>query len=569
MQSVAAAVCAVPVLLLAWRLGGTYLDRYFTRKLTVLCELDDIGNPRPDNKRIQGTAVICGGSIAGLWTARIAADHFEDVAVVEPEPWLATEEGQSNTFDADGTPIESRRENIRTRVMQYTSVHIFQPLALLALRKLFPNVDEEVKNADGRIAAYEVNGHAFGRPIMKIPMHEYPDGNYPECLFMTRELYERLLRRLVTQSSKRIRWVVGTATGINTVPGDPTTLSSVTIRTPEGNGEKIPAALVIDCTGGTQAGLKWLRRIAADTVNTETLQKCAPAGALSWDDVKIEYSTAQPYIVYRFYVPPEARAKLPIPGGYENNIWPYMYMPVPGVERKIFMMNRIEGHRFNIAFCGWGAPPMPMDFDSIKDWFKNFSIDHQKIPEWILPLLDILLEYKDQCEILTGKYSDPSWLRFERAPYVPSNFIAIGDAVMRVNPVFGQGCSKATIGALALDGFLKSSSYANLTTIPAGFGREFFKMHKNKIESIWDGTKPTDYMWDTTRPVKGEKHSDEWLNGVLGNIVMDLAGRDPEVDAALFKVRFFLGPSTALLAPHLLVKIIAFAVRQKLGLVPA
>lgn len=70
-----------------------------------------------------------------------------------------------------------------------------------------------------------------------------------------------------------------------------------------------------------------------------------PSGALSWDDVKIEYNTAQKYISYRFHVPPEARGRLPIPGGYENVPWIYTYMPIPGKENKLFMINRIEGHR--------------------------------------------------------------------------------------------------------------------------------------------------------------------------------------------------------------------------------
>ncbi|KAI5116397.1 hypothetical protein M0805_005865 [Coniferiporia weirii] len=562
----AASACALPVVFFAWRFCGTYLNNYLTRKTTVLYELENIGNPRQDAKRIKGTAVICGGSIAGLWAARVAADHFEDVVVVEPEAWTATEEGKGNTFSAEGAPIDSQREHVRTRVMQYTSVHVFQPLALYALRKLFPNADQEVRNADGRIADYEMNVHAYGRPVMKLPRHEYPDGKYPQCFFMSREMYERLLRRLVVNSSKRIRWVAGTATGVSTASGDPSTLSSVTVRTSEGVEENIAAALVIDCTGGTQAGLKWTRRVAAESSNSAILQKHVPAGALPWDDVKIEYNTAQRFICYRFYVPPEARARLPIPGGYENNVWPYTYMPIPGAERKLFMFNRIEGHRFNLAFCGWGEPPVPMDFDDIKDWFKTFMVDHQKVPDWIFPMVDILLEYRDQCEVLTGKYPDLSWVRYEQAPYVPSNFIAIGDAVMRPNPTFGQGCSKATMGAIALDGFLREAPYSNTTTIPAGFGRKFFKMHKDKIEGVWDGTKPTDYMWDTTRPVQGEKNSDEWLTGGLASLVMDLAGLDGEVDAALYKVRFFLAPATALLAPRLLVKILLFAARRKLGL---
>lgn len=63
------------------------------------------------------------GSIAGLWTARVAADHFEDVLVIEPEEWVGSELGRSNPFDANGDRIEDNAPP-RTRVMQYTnSVH--------------------------------------------------------------------------------------------------------------------------------------------------------------------------------------------------------------------------------------------------------------------------------------------------------------------------------------------------------------------------------------------------------------------------------------------------------------
>jgi hypothetical protein len=70
-------------------------------------------------------------SIAGLWTARVCADHFSRVVVVDPEVW---EEGT-------GEP----RKHKRARVPQYTSLHGYQPFSLLALRKLFPTFDQEVQ----------------------------------------------------------------------------------------------------------------------------------------------------------------------------------------------------------------------------------------------------------------------------------------------------------------------------------------------------------------------------------------------------------------------------------------
>lgn len=62
-------------------------------------------------------------SIAGLWAARIAADHFEEVLVVEPEHWVGTDLGTSNVYNAEGERIVEEKP-VRTRVMQYdNSVH--------------------------------------------------------------------------------------------------------------------------------------------------------------------------------------------------------------------------------------------------------------------------------------------------------------------------------------------------------------------------------------------------------------------------------------------------------------
>lgn len=60
-SQVAAGACAVPLAYLAWRICGKYLEEYFTRKSTVLRELEHIGEARPDGKLIKGTAVVCGG----------------------------------------------------------------------------------------------------------------------------------------------------------------------------------------------------------------------------------------------------------------------------------------------------------------------------------------------------------------------------------------------------------------------------------------------------------------------------------------------------------------------------
>lgn len=61
-------------------------------------------------------------SIAGLWSARVAADHFEEVLIVDPETWLP-DIGKTNRYNAEGIPVFKREAPPRARVAQYSLVH--------------------------------------------------------------------------------------------------------------------------------------------------------------------------------------------------------------------------------------------------------------------------------------------------------------------------------------------------------------------------------------------------------------------------------------------------------------
>ena len=94
--------------------------------------------------------------MAGLWAARVLSDQYEDVLIIEPEAWLATEEGRSNIYDENGIEIEGRRNHSRTRVFQYNTTHAMHWFAYMVLKTLHPNLDEEVKAFDGRFVNKDV-----------------------------------------------------------------------------------------------------------------------------------------------------------------------------------------------------------------------------------------------------------------------------------------------------------------------------------------------------------------------------------------------------------------------------
>jgi 2-polyprenyl-6-methoxyphenol hydroxylase-like FAD-dependent oxidoreductase len=61
----------------------------------------------------------------------------------------------------------------------------------------------------------------------------------------------------------------------------------------------------------------------------------------------------------------------------------------------------------------------------------------------------------------------------KQAASMPNNFVALGDAVIRLNPVNGQGMAKAAVEVIALDGALRRVR-AGRGALPAKFAAKYF-----------------------------------------------------------------------------------------------
>jgi hypothetical protein len=117
----------------------------------------------------------------------------------------------------------------------------------------------------------------------------------------------------------------------------------------------------------------------------------------------------------------------------------------------------------------------------------------------------------------------------------PDNFVAVGDARMRVNPTYGQGCGKASSDAVLLDSLLRC---VQGNRIPAGFSKQYFKAQSQKLDGMLDFTKAegvtgvyaprvpanttADYGFKSTVPAEGETHAvgafGRWYSGHIVKI---------------------------------------------------
>ncbi|KAF7332687.1 hypothetical protein MKEN_00151900 [Mycena kentingensis (nom. inval.)] len=207
-----------------------------------LRQLKRLGKSR--EKLFPGTVVVRGGSVAGILSAR-------------PD-------------------IKSPGK----RIVQWSAAHIYLCLFITGARRLWSNFDEVAKSFGGRYARLisldqyhltyfwystlpaDLQIHFSGVEILG-PEAKYPNGDFPDTLLLRRTGVKKTMHRLLlqTQATSRsgVSVVSGTVRGFHAAP-DKSAVESVTIRRTDGTLETVQdAALLIDCTGKSQAGFKWLQ----------------------------------------------------------------------------------------------------------------------------------------------------------------------------------------------------------------------------------------------------------------------------------------------------------------------
>ncbi|KAJ7932282.1 hypothetical protein B0H13DRAFT_2518783 [Mycena leptocephala] len=479
-----AAPAAYSVLVISWH----WLRRHLLAKHTGFVDLPLLKSRHP-NMKIPGTAVICGGSIAGLLTARVCHDHFERVLIVEAEAWVASEEGRK----MDGW----NQKLVRSRVAQYASLHAFQSFLFEGLKILFPKIENECCRSDIRILPFNPRFNISG-VLLRVPFSSYKS-ELPKTMYLSRSGFETLLRRLVIDEDAypHIELLTGTVTDVLPDPADHSRLSAVVVRTESGLQE-IPAALVADCTGPARAGIKWLGR------HGYGISDIYSAGKLPLQQLKISFDQKLRYSSMMFRINQAWLDRMPLPPDIKNTGHMYTFFE-DGVEhgRVMFALTRPDGNTF-MVFLGQHETNRspPTNLAELKVFVEGLNT-MEPIPDWVFKVMDMLEEVNDSAAIANLKIAPTQYVRYHQATNLPSNWVAMGDSVMTLNPLFGEGCTKAFRGALALHNVLRASS----NTLPLNFSTKFFAEHFDKTDLMWQNTRLNDYGVPTTEPLPGESLS--------------------------------------------------------------
>ncbi|KAJ3824189.1 hypothetical protein EV361DRAFT_952785 [Lentinula raphanica] len=527
------------LLLQAWKLVRWYLLEYHSG----IPEINNLRKTRSLEHKLDGTAVICGGSIAGLLAARICSDFYKHVIIVEPEEWLCDEDGMRR--------FGWEQKHKRTRVLQYRVFHSFLVLFYRGLGELFPDLEEQCRYSGIEIVPANRNMNMSGTPIFP-PLRKY-GGDLPKTLRCTRGSLETLLRRLVLGRSNypNIQQMVGTVIGVSSRSGDPSCISHVKVRKPDMGIEELDASLVVDCTGMTRAGVKWLSQAG---YGTKTHPKSLQDARLSFNQ-KLQYSALE------CTVSPETLSKIPIPAletGFADD----------GVEygRRLFGIGRMDGNR--VLLVAGQSSDETVKYESIaamRELVQDLKIYKDPMPRWVVEALDILEESEPQLSFTHVFCPPTTYIKYHEVGNIPSNFVAIGDSAMSVDPLYGQGCTKALLGAVVLHNALYS--VATHMKLPGDFSKKFFKDNFHKTDRFWQLTRILDISYQGTSrildyeipctiPIPGEDlQSGGSIRWYLRRLLI-LATKDEQAAEVAWEGSMVLGTPIDLFHPWIVLKII-------------
>lgn len=445
--------------------------------------------------RLGDHAIVIGGSIAGLISARILTDYFARVTIIERDRLPEAPEFRQ------GAP------------------HARHPHVLLArgqqiLAELFPGLVDELLTA----GAVAVN---MGRELSIFAYGAWtpPFSSSLVTIACSRPLLEHTLYHRVAADPQvaicQQQVVVALATDAQRHRATGVYLRNR--RDPAGAEQLLTADFVVDASGRDSNAPAWLAALGyppppETTVNAFT-----------------GYAT-------RIYRRP---AHLSPP-------WPYItIMPIAPDQPRGGLIVPLEadagGARWQVTLVGMAQDYPPTD----EAGFLAFARS--------LPSLRL---YAAICnaEPLTAPYgyrrAENRLRSYEKLPRYLEGFVVCGDAVYAFNPVYAQGMSVAALGGLTLAESLREQrrrSNGDLTGLAQRFQQQLAKV----IAGPWQLATGQDVRWPTT--VGGQQP--DLLTRLLQRYVdrvLRAMPYSPALTEAFFQVQNMLKPPTALFHPRLL-----------------
>lgn len=347
-------------------------------------------------------AIVIGGSIAGLLSAKVLSEVFDEVSIVERDLIL---EGAAE----------------RTGVPQSPQPHILLTQGYRLLTSFFPEIRDDLRSA----GAVPVDwGQDFQYFASGGWCENAADPTGLESFSCTRPLLESIVRNRVEQienvsrlSPYRVEGLVGSAQKV----------VGVRCRGSKNKADErvLDADLVVDASGRSTNASTWLANLGAAVPKAKTV------------DAQLGYATGR----YR------------IPADWNENWKVLLIAHKPPEMTQLGYLARVENDELIATLGGYCREYPPL----VESEFVQAA---KELPD--RAFYEAIAKSTLVSKIKAYRSTANRLYRYEQLETMPDGFVAIGDSVCALCPAYGQGLTTSAMSAVVLREWLPKRQHLEL-----------------------------------------------------------------------------------------------------------
>ncbi|WP_409304194.1 NAD(P)/FAD-dependent oxidoreductase [Peribacillus sp. SCS-155] len=441
-------------------------------------------------------AIIVGGGIAGKLFARVLSDFFKEVIILEKD-------------QEPGGPVA------RKGAPQGEHLHALLHAGEYGLESLFPGINDRFVFG-GAVKIDSTKDLAwFHHGVWKLRF----GGEFTSTL-QTRPHLEWQIEQL-TKQIKNISYLYNHTVKDFLYSQEENRIYGVTIKGPDSSITDITGDIVVDASGVSSFSNRWLGQYGY---------------TIPEEKVRIGLS----YISKDYELPKEKRD------------WTIkLIYPSPPHDKIGGTISKVENDRYKVTLMGYGNEIKDKEVLASEHAFQELSAK--------LPRPDIFKELK------IGKALSPAtiyrvphiiWRRFDKTKNLPKGLLLAGDTVCRIDPVFGQGMTIATLQALALKRQLEKQ--------PGFFSDDTERIFQKKaakiIKPVWNMVISEDFRYPF---VKGKKPPGLGIQQWYTKQIFLLSSQNQNVYRRFITVMNLVKPAAVLFAPSVVYHVLKQGFRKK------